>query len=370
MKKAAFFILLVVLIAIAFWRFDDIRAYIEYPPSDTNTSQNTEHTVPAVKVIVQPVEMTANNRVFEAVGTGRARLSVGLYPSVSEEVREVLFEAQQKVHKGDVLVQLDDREEQLAVQLAEVRMEDLQSLLSRYEQSGMQGAVPHSQVDTARANFKAAQVELEQAQLALEERKIIAPFDGVVGIPNVDPGDRVNTDTLITGLDARDVLHIDFEVPEALVGKLQQAQAEHQKITATTPAYPGRIFSGYITAQESRIDPQRRMLLARATIQNEDDLLRPGMSFETYWEIPGNSYPTVPEIAVQWGREGSFIWVVRTDKAAKIPARVIARKAGRVLLEAEVKDGEPIVVEGVQRLRPELPVEILGETKNLHENGL
>ena len=112
------------------------------------------------------------------------------------------------------------------------------------------------------------------------------------------------------------------------------------------------------------------MLLARATIQNDEDILRPGMSFETYWEIPGESYPTVPEIAVQWGREGSFIWVVRDDKAEKIQARVIARKAGRVLLEADIKDGEPVVVEGVQRLRPELSVEILGETGDMQENGV
>ena len=368
MKKTVFFILLAFLVLIAFWRFDDIRSFIGLGSS--SETQNAEIRQPAVKVIVQPVEMTANDRVFEAVGTGRARLSVGIYPSVAEEVFDVLFTAQQKVKEGDVLVQLDDREEQLAVKLAEVRMEDLQSLLSRYEQVGMKGAVPHSQVDTARADYKAARVELEQAQLALQERQIIAPFDGVVGIPNVDPGDRVDTNTLITGLDARDVLHIDFEVPEALVGRLQNAQEERQEISATTPAYPGRTFYGYISAQESRIDPQRRMLLARATIQNDEDILRPGMSFETYWEIPGESYPTVPEIAVQWGREGSFIWVVRDDKAEKIQARVIARKAGRVLLEADIKDGEPVVVEGVQRLRPELSVEILGETGDMQENGV
>ena len=313
-----------------------------------------------MKVIVQPVEITPNDRTFEAVGTGRARLSVSLYPSVADEVTEVLFEAQQEVQKGDVLVRLDDREEELALKLAEVELKDAQSLLERYEKAVKEGAVPESEVDAARASFEGAEVAVEKAKLDLEDRKIIAPFDGIVGIPNVDPGDRVGTDTLITGLDDRKILHIDFEIPEALAGALKDTQQEKQRITATTPAYPDREFHGYISAQESRVDPQRRTLMARANIENEDDSLRPGMSFKTVWEIPGKHYPTVPEIAVQWGREGSYLWIIRDEKAAKVPVRVIARKAGLVLLEGAMEEGEAVVVEGLQRLRPDQPVEVLG----------
>lgn len=314
----------------------------------------------AVKVITQPVEITANDTVFTAVGTGRARLSVAIYPTVAEEVMAVNFKAQDEVKKGDILVQLDDREERLAVRLAEVQIKDAKSLLGRYEQAVKEGAVPESEVDAARADFEAAKVALEQAKLALEERKIIAPFDGIVGIPNIDPGDRVTTDTMITGLDDRSILHIDFEIPEALAGALKSGQKNSQKITAITPAYPHKTFEGYISAQESRVDAQRRTLMARATIKNTDDLLRPGMSFETKWAIPGEKYATVPEIALQWGRDGSYIWVIRDGKAVKTPGRVIARKAGLVLLEGNINGGDAVVIEGVQRLRPDQSVEILG----------
>ena len=317
----------------------------------------------AVKVITQPVEMTANDRVFEAVGTGRARLSVGIYPSVAEEVDEVLFEAQQEVKKGDLLIQLDNREEKLAVRSAEVELKDAQSLLGRYEQAGKEGAVPQSEVDAARADYDVARVTLEQAKLALEDRQIRAPFDGIVGIPNVDPGDRVNTDTFITGLDARDILYVDFEVPEALAGALKDAQQHEQTIQATTPAYPEQIFSGHISAQESRIDPARRTLTARASIDNADDILRPGMSFETHWEIKGEDYATVPEIALQWGRDGSYIWLVKDNKAVKVPARVVSRKAGLVLLDGDIQAGAQVVIEGVQRLRPDQAVEVMGDAR-------
>ena len=278
---------------------------------------------------------------------------------------EVNFSAQQKVAKGDVLVQLDDRNEKLALQLAEVELKDAKSLSSRYENAVKEGAVPQSEVDSARATYDAALVAVEQAKLNLGERKIIAPFDGVVGIPNVDPGDRVDSSTLITGLDARDVLYLDFEVPEALAAELRKAENQKQKVTAITPSYPDRKFEGLITALESRVNPQTRTMIARATIQNEEDMLRPGMSFMVRWNIEGDEFPTVPEISLQWGRDGSYVWLVRDGKAERVMARVVARKAGQVLLDGEIKEGALVVVEGLQRMRPGASVELInnaGET--------
>jgi len=360
MKKKPVTIAIVILLAAgaagALWQFTSLPALFGIGDKSSQPSQSS----PAgVKVITKPVTFTSNDRVFEAVGTGRAKYSADLYPAVAEEVIAVLFEAQQSVKKGDVLVQLDDREEKLAVKLADVELKDAKSLLDRYEQAVKQGAVPQSEVDSARATYESAQVALDQAKLAVEERQVIAPFDGIVGIPNVDPGDRVDGNTLITGLDSRDILYVDFEVPEALAGNLKNAQAEKQVITATTPSYPAQIFEGFIAAQESRVNENRRTLMARASVINSEDVLRPGMSFTTKWNIPGKDFITVPEISVQWGREGSFVWVVRDSKAEKISARVVARKAGQVLLDTEVKDGEHVVVEGLQRLRPGITVQIL-----------
>jgi RND family efflux transporter MFP subunit len=315
----------------------------------------------APKVITETVKLTGNDRVFEAIGTGRARLSVQVFPASAGEVTAVHFRAGQRVQKGDVLVQLDDREQKLAVRLAEVRLAQARNLLSRYEQAVKDGAVPQSEVESARSDVQAAEVALDQAKLDLEHRKVLAPFSGVVGIPLVDPGDRVTTSTLITGLDDRDILQVDFEIPEALAGVLGSPDESLRAVTATTPAWPGRVFQGTIHAQESRVNPERRTLLVRASIVNEEDLLRPGMSFTTRWAIPGGLYPTVPEIALQWGRDGSFVWVVREGAAERVPARVVARSAGSVLVDGEVRAGEQVVVEGLQRLTPGARVEVVDE---------
>ncbi|MGC9326590.1 MAG: efflux RND transporter periplasmic adaptor subunit [Candidatus Hinthialibacter sp.] len=305
-----------------------------------------------VRVITQPIRITSNDIVFEAMGSGRARQSVQLYPAVSEEVTAIYFEAGDKVKEGTVLVQLDDREEQLAVRLAEVKLKDAQSLLQRYELAVKDGAVPESDVDSAKAAVEIAKVALDQAKLEVEERKIRAPFTGVLGIPRIDPGERITTNTLIAGIDDRSILHVDFDVPEALAVELKRENT----ISAYTPAFPNKTFTGKIKALESRIDPQKRTIKTRASIQNDDDLLRPGMSFMTRLEVKGNNYPTVPEISIQWGRDGSFIWVVRDSLAKRFPVRIIARTAGDVLIESEVDETDQVVVEGLQRLQPDLKV--------------
>jgi membrane fusion protein (multidrug efflux system) len=356
LKKIVILIIFGLIIVTALWQFQIIKLQsgeIEETIKPSKTS------IALVKVITHPIAFTPNDRVFEAVGTGRAKYSADIYSAVSEEVIYVYFEAQQNVKKGDVLVQLDNREEKLALKLAGVELKEAKTTLNRYEKIFKQGAIPQNEVDSARAIFESTQVALDQAKLAVEARQIIAPFDGIVGIPNVDPGDRIDTNTMITGLDARDTLYVDFEVPEALIAALKDAQIKKQVIMITTPSYPVKIFEGLITAQASRVNESRRTLMARASILNTEDVLRPGMSFTTRWDIPGKEFATVPEISVQWGRDGSFIWIIRNNKAEKVKARVVARKAGQVLLDASVQKGDQVVVEGLQRLRPNSKVQIL-----------
>ncbi|WP_370262997.1 efflux RND transporter periplasmic adaptor subunit, partial [Limnobacter sp.] len=152
----------------------------------------------APKVLVQQVAQSQTANQFETTATAWAQRSAEIYPNVEEEVVSVHFKAQQKVKRGQVLVQQDDREQQLALKLAMVQLASTKSLLERYQQAVQKGAVPQSQVETAQADHEAAKVAVEQAKLNIEYRKIRAPFDGVVGIPDVDPGQRVGPSVLIT----------------------------------------------------------------------------------------------------------------------------------------------------------------------------
>ena len=300
-----------------------------------------------VSVIAESLQFESAQTRVEAVGTSRAVLSAELYPAASGEVVAVNFEPGQMVRKGDVLVQLDSREEKLAVGLAEIKLADATRLYERYSRSADSGAVLPTTLDTARAAMETARLELERAKVALDDRTIEAVFDGHVGATDVDPGDRVSPTTLITTLDDRSSLLVSFEVPEAFIGEL--TVGESIRLETWSAAMPA--VTGEVVDIGSRIDPRNRTFVARARVENPDDMLRPGMSFRVSAEVEGERYAVVPETAVLWGAEGAYVWSIVDGKAQRTPVKVVQRREGRVLIDGELGANGMVVVEGTQRMR-------------------
>jgi RND family efflux transporter MFP subunit len=309
------------------------------------------------KVLVEVVKLESTASSFGAVATGWADKSAEVFAIVDEKVTKVLFKPQQRVNKGDLLVQQDDREEQLALRLAEVQLKNTKSLLDRYKQAVGKGAVPQTQVDSAQADFEAAQVAVDQARLAISRHQIRAPFSGVVGITDIDPGQRIGPGVLITGIDSREIIYVDFDVPEALVSQLNTSNMDQIQLIASTPSVPGKQFQARVVALDSRLNAEKRSLRVRANINNPDDVLRPGMSFAVQMAVRGQILASVPEIALQWDREGSYVWMIRDGKADRENVRVADRRQGRVFLEGNIKEGEIVVIEGGLRLSEGIAVE-------------
>lgn len=329
------------------------------PASQTNSQPSSSR---LVKVVADEVRFASNARIFEATGSVSAVRSAELYPKVDERVTRVLFKAQDKVKKGQLLVQQDDRQQQLALRLAKVQMENTKSLLERYQQAVAKGAVPQSQVDSAQAEFDAARLAVEQAELDIELRQVRAPFDGVVGISKVDPGQRIAPGVLITGVDDRRVMYIDFEVPEALVPTLKSASEGGVSLRARTVAVANRTYEAKVTEIDNRLDPLKRTLLVRAEIDNQDDLIRPGMSFVMTLDVPGEQLPTVPELALQWDRQGAYVWKLEDSVARRIDLQVIERRDGQVFVSGELRNGDVVVVEGGRRVSNGERVQIVEAT--------
>jgi membrane fusion protein (multidrug efflux system) len=305
-----------------------------------------------VQVLVEPLQYQSFQTRVEAVGTSRAIRSIELHPATSGEVVSVKFEPGQRVSAGDVLVELDSRQEKLAVALADVRLQDAERLFERYQRTGSSGAVLPTDIDAARTAVESARIELDQAKVALEDRTIEAQFAGHVGITEVDPGDRINPDTLITTLDDRSSLLVTFEVPEARVSDIRVGDdVAIASWNSQEPTAYGRVVD-----IGSRIDPVTRTFVARAQVANETDTLRPGMSFRVSIEVEGTAYPMVAETGVQWGADGAYIWSVVDGRAQRIPVQIMQRQRGRVLVDGDVERGALIVVEGIQRIRDGIDV--------------
>ncbi len=328
-------------------------ALLQHKPA---TAQAVQAAASSVPVIVAPSTSARDGVDLDIIGSGSARHSVVIFPAGAGEVVEVAFRTGQAVRAGQMLLRLLDSQERLAVDLASAKVDAASVLVDRYQATKGSGAVPESVIDEAVALLRGAKIELAQARVALADRVVHAPFSGIVGLSDVERGDRVTTETALTTIDDRRVLLIDFDVPEPYLARV----APGHLISAVNPAYPERSFAGKVSEIDSRVDPISRNVRMRATVANTDDLLRPGMSFAVRLSMPGKMFVSVPALALQWGRDGSFVWVIRAGKSKKVAVRPVRRTSAQVLVDGALTSGETVVVEGVQRLREGSSVHIVG----------
>ncbi len=301
----------------------------------------------ATRVLVEPLALARDRVVVRAVGTGEAFKSAAIHPSVSGEVIEIRFKSEQRVKKGAVLVRLDDEHQRLAVRLTQIALRKAKRDAARIEKLASLGNASRIRLDTARTELEAASVRLAQAKADLSHRTIVAPFAGVIGLTEIDVGDRVTDDTMVATLDDRSTILVDFNLPEDFAARVRLGD----KVTVRPTTTPDQHIVGAIFALASRIEPTSRSLRVRARIANPDDTIRPGTSFEVALEFTGRSYPTVREVAVMWSRDGAYLWRATDGKAEKVFVELVRRERGRILVDGKLTAGDLVVVEGVQGLR-------------------
>jgi len=298
-------------------------------------------------VLVEAVAYSAEQTFVEAVGTARALQSVELRPAVAGEVVAVNFAPNERVEKGQTLIQLKDDDERLAVELARVELRETQDTLARYQASSESGGITQSELDAARNAVDRARIDLERAQVALRDHKLVAPFSGRIGLTDIDPGAWVTPDTVIASLDNRSELLVSFDLPELLFGTLVPGT----DIELSSWSNRNQTFKAEVVAMASRIDEGQRNFRLRARLDNSEDKLRPGMSFRISARLPGNRYPQVPELALEWGGNGGYVWMLDQGKARRVPVTLVERREGRVLVDGDLPEGAYVVTEGTQRVR-------------------
>lgn len=306
-------------------------------------------------VVVKPSKMGEVADRLNAIGDGVAVRSVAVTPLVPGQVAEVLVEPGQKVKAGDIIARLDDDVEKIAVQSAKVALEGAQNTLSRNQ--NVEKIISRANLQDARTAVQTARLSLSMAELNLYRRDIRSPVSGIAGIVNIDVGAYVTVSTPVVTIDDRSTLLVDFWVPERFTGLVKIGQAVEADPIASQKTYAGKI-----QAIDNRIDVASRTLHLRAEVPNENDELRAGQSFEMVMQMPGDTWPSVDPLAIQWDSNGSFVWRVGKDnKVEKVPAVVIQRNSDSVLVQGKINPGDRIVTEGLQRLRNGLEVKLYDE---------
>lgn len=308
-------------------------------------------------VVVKPATTGTVADRLNAIGDGMAVRSVAVTPLVPGQIAQLLVQPGQRVNSGEIIAKLDDDIEKIAVQSAKVALEGAQNTLSRNQ--NIEKIISRADLQDAQTAVQTARLNLSMAELNLYRRDIRSPVTGIAGIVSTEAGDYVTVSTPIVTIDDRSTLLVDFWVPERFTSLVKIGQEVQANPIASQKTYTGKI-----QAIDNRIDVASRTLHLRAEVPNANDELRAGQSFEMVMNMPGDTWPSVDPLSIQWDSNGSFVWRVGKDnKVEKVPAIVIQRNPDSVLVQGKINPGDRIITEGLQRLRNGLEVKLSDDKK-------
>jgi membrane fusion protein (multidrug efflux system) len=205
---------------------------------------------------------------------------------------------------------------------------------------------------------------LQVAQANLENRIIRAPFDGQIGIVQVDIGDLINAGTPIATIDNTALMETEFTVPEIQLPKLQQGMS----IEARSDAYPDTVFQGIVSAIDTRIDPNSRAIRLKADIPNDDNRLKSGMLMKVNILQSTRQGLALPEKALMNAGEEITVFKVGADKKAqqtKVTTGI--RMAGLVEITSGLSEGDQVIIEGQMKTQDKSEVKVTA-TKTIEDS--
>lgn len=302
-----------------------------------------------VPVTTGQVTLSDWNDTLQALGTAKARESVSVTAKVSEIVEQVHFESGQSVAKGAPLVTLRGEAQQASLAQARATFAEADQLYRRQAELARQKLVASATLDNQRAIRDGAAARMREVEAEIGDRRVRAPFEGVLGIRQVSPGSLVTPNTVIATLDDISRVYVDFQVPEADLASIHPGD----RVTGGNVAYPGREFEGVVSTIDARVDAATRAVTVRADFPNPDRALRPGMLVDVRIYRPQRQAMVIPEIAVtQVGRDSFVFRLSAEDTVEQLKVRTGARRAGVVEITEGLGLGDRIIVDGTGKVRP------------------
>ena len=305
-------------------------------------------------VEVARVEIARLTDDTQAVGSLRSRRGVVLRPEVSGRITQLNFIDGQRVKKGQLLVQFDDQLQRAQVQQSQAELSIAQANQKRNQELVSQNFVSQRSLDESSANLQVAEAKLSLARATAARLKIIAPFDGIVGIRLVNVGDYLKDGADIVNIEDIDAIYVDFRLPERFQSKVRRGQTA----LLDMDALPGRRYTAELQAIDPLIDANGRSIGIRGCVDNRQLQLRPGM-FARVNPVFGvrDNARVIPEEAIvpQGGRQFVIKLIPGTDgktgSSQRVEVKVGLRSPGKVEIVEGLEAGDTVVTSGQQRVQ-------------------
>ncbi len=320
----------------------------------------------ALRVETVTPELVTFADAVTAVGTARARQAVDLLPHSSGRITRIAFRPGDRVEAGAVLLELDDRAEQADLKAADATLAEAVAAFDRQQSLNRTGSASDAAFQTARAALLRAEAERDRALIALEDRSLRAPFEGVVGLTDLVEGQLIDTATPIATLDDLLVIEVDFSVPETLLPRLQPGQ----RVELTSAAWPGRVFGGEISRIDSRVDATTRSLALRAEIANDDRALAGGMFLQVRLVLDERQRPAIPENAQTVEGDRVLVMVADGGTARQVEIVTGQQQDGLIEVVSGLAPSSRIIVTNLHRLSDGTVIEAVAQDRRVQAEPL
>jgi len=348
-------IMIAIIAGLGFVKFKQFQAMAEQfaamqPPPD------------AVTTIVAAQETWPNT--LNAIGTVAAVQGVTVSADLPGVVDKIAFESGKAVAKGDVLVQLDTRQEQAQLAGAESQLELARLTNERMKGLVEQDAVSRAEFDAATASLKQSDAKLNEIRATIERKTIRAPFSGVLGIRQVNLGQYLTGGAPVVPLQSLDPIYVNFAVPQQDAAQMRPGRSVHVTLTDAG----GGEFNGRISAIDSVVDQTTRNVQVQATLPNPGARLRPGMFVQSHVMLGAEQRViALPASAINYAPYGDSVFIVGDMKNEQgQPYRGVRQqvvklgpaRGDQVAVLSGITPGEEIVTSGVFKLRNGAPIQV------------
>jgi membrane fusion protein (multidrug efflux system) len=302
---------------------------------------------------------------LSAVGSVSAAQGAVVATELGGTVGEIRFENGAEAKKGDVLIRLDVSQEEALLRSAEAEAQLARTDLERARDLAVKKVVSNAELDAAESKFRRLNAVVDQMRSNMAKKTIVAPFDGQLGIRQVNVGQTISAGQQVVAVTALDFVYVDFALPEQHASKL----TKDLEVSVRADALPGREFKGKLTAFNSMVDPITRNVPLQATLENSDHALRPGMFAKVDVMLPETKKTiAIPGSAVSYAPYGDSVFVIEKQKDPKSGkeslvlrqqfVRIGEVRGDFVSVTQGLKPGQEVVGTGVFKLRNGMAVTI------------
>ena len=341
-------VMAVIIAGLGFVKFQQIQTAIAQgasfqPPPEAVTT-----------IVAQQVEWPDT---LSAIGSMAAVQGVTVSADLSGTVDRVLFDSGRAVRQGDVLVELDTRQERAQLAAAEAQRDLARTNFDRMQGLLKDNVISRAEYDSATADDKQTEARAGEIRAAMQRKRITAPFSGILGIRQVNLGQYLSSGDPIVQLQSLNPIYVNFDVPQQATSQMRNGR----DVRITTDDLPGVEFHGRITALDSAVNSETRNILVQATLANPDGQLRPGMFVQTEVVLGGGrSVLALPATAISYAPYGDSVYVVADLKGPNGESyrgvrqqfvKVEGSRGDQVGVISGVKPGDEVVTSGVFKLR-------------------